>query len=275
MVVGAYPGVRLVRLEQNGGFCAAANAGMAAARGRFIQLLNNDTEVTAGWIEAGLAPFADETVGSVAPLVLVRSDPSASTRPVILMPWWAGRPSEATGNRRDIWAARPGDEVFGASGSSAFYRTEALRRAGGLDPLFGSYYEDIDLAFRLRWAGYRCVFTPGLSDPPRRLRDLRPSQSKTPAPDVPQRRAGLLVEPASPDARAGGGASPGFHLRASRLATGPGATVPVSSPASWTRSAPGGRFANAGSAARRSRVSAVRPPHFALTTARSRTSAII
>src|SRR5207247_2607524 len=28
------------------------------------------------------------------------------------------------------------------------------------DPLFGSYYEDIDLAFRLRWAGYRCMFTP-------------------------------------------------------------------------------------------------------------------
>src|SRR5437764_194819 len=58
------------------------------------------------------------------------------------------------------WAGRPVEEVFGASGSSAFYRAEALRRAGGLDPLFGSYYEDIDLAFRLRWAGYRCVFTP-------------------------------------------------------------------------------------------------------------------
>ena len=67
--------VRVVRLERNGGFCAAANAGIAAARGRFIQLLNNDTEVTAGWIEAGLAPFADATVGSVAPLVLVRSQP--------------------------------------------------------------------------------------------------------------------------------------------------------------------------------------------------------
>ena len=49
--------------------------GIAAADGRFIQLLNNDTEVTAGWIEAGLAPFSDPTVGSVAPLVLVRSDP--------------------------------------------------------------------------------------------------------------------------------------------------------------------------------------------------------
>ena len=58
------------------------------------------------------------------------------------------------------WSARPADEVFGASGSSAFYRAEALRRAGPLDMLLVSYYEDIDLAFRLRWAGYRCVYTP-------------------------------------------------------------------------------------------------------------------
>jgi GT2 family glycosyltransferase len=50
--------------------------------------------------------------------------------------------------------------VFGASGSSAFYRTEALRAVGALDPSFGSYYEDVDLAFRLRWAGYGCQFTP-------------------------------------------------------------------------------------------------------------------
>jgi GT2 family glycosyltransferase len=62
----AHPDVRVVELENNGGFCAAANAGIAAARGRFIQLLNNDTEVTEGWIEAGLKPFSDPTVASVA-----------------------------------------------------------------------------------------------------------------------------------------------------------------------------------------------------------------
>ena len=71
-----HPDVRVVRLDDNRGFVGAANAGIAAARGEMIQLLNNDTEVTPGWIEAGLAPFADPSVGSVAPLVLVRSDPS-------------------------------------------------------------------------------------------------------------------------------------------------------------------------------------------------------
>jgi GT2 family glycosyltransferase len=159
-LAGTYPDVRLVRLEQNLGFCGAANAGIAAARGEFLQLLNNDTEVTPGWIEAGLAPFADARVGSVAPLVLVRSDPdrvdSAGDRYALI--GWPSKRGHGQPTRR--WEDHPSDRVFGASGSSAFYRAAALRRVGAYDPAFGSYYEDIDLAFRLRWAGYDCVFTP-------------------------------------------------------------------------------------------------------------------
>jgi GT2 family glycosyltransferase len=153
-----HPDVRVVRLESNGGFCAAANAGIAAANGNFVQLLNNDTEVMAGWIEAGLQPFADPTVGAVAPLVLVRSEPGrvdSAGDSYSLFGWPAKR---GHGQPRQLFAERPAEVVFGASGSSAFYRSTALRKAGGFDPLFGSYYEDVDLAFRLRWAGYRCVF---------------------------------------------------------------------------------------------------------------------
>lgn len=160
MLARAYPEVRLVRLEQNGGFCAAANAGLSAARGRFIQLLNNDTEVAPEWIEAGLAPFGDPGVGAVAPLVLVRSDPNrvdSAGDSYALVGWPTKR---GHGEPAAVWSERPAEEVFGASGSSAFYRAEALRRTGKFDPLLGSYYEDTDLAFRLRWAGYRCVFAP-------------------------------------------------------------------------------------------------------------------
>jgi O-antigen biosynthesis protein len=155
-----YPQTVLVRLEQNSGFCGAANAGIAAARGAHIQLLNNDTEVGAGWIEAGLAPFEDPRIGSVAPLVLVRSDPSrvdsaGDTYAAFGWPSKRGHGQSATS-----WVDHAADRVFGASGSSAFYRTAALRSVGGFDPTFGSYYEDVDLAFRLRWAGYECVYAP-------------------------------------------------------------------------------------------------------------------
>ncbi|MFO0952733.1 MAG: glycosyltransferase family 2 protein [Isosphaeraceae bacterium] len=154
-----YPWVRLVRLGRNGGFCAAANAGIDAARGEFIQLLNNDTEVTEGWLEAGLAPFRDLEVGSVSPLVLVRSQPDRvdSAGDSYSFVGWPSK--RGHGEPASAWSDRPEERVFGASGSAAFYRSAALKRVGGFDPGFGSYYEDVDLAFRLRWAGYRCVFT--------------------------------------------------------------------------------------------------------------------
>ncbi len=153
-----YPLVRLVRRKTNGGFCAAANAGLKVARGQFIQLLNNDTEVTKGWLEAGLAPFAEPTVGSVAPLVLVRSDPGRvdSAGDAYSLAGWPTK--RGHGQSAALWQDRPREDVFSASGSSAFYRAEAIRQVGGFDPLLGSYYEDVDLGFRLRWAGYRCVF---------------------------------------------------------------------------------------------------------------------
>jgi GT2 family glycosyltransferase len=155
-----FPQVRVVRQERNGGFVAAANAGIDAALGSIIQLLNNDTEVDAGWVEAVLPLFDDPTVGSVAPLVLVRSQrhrvDSAGDGYS-----WLGWPSKR-GHGQDVrrWELSAVSDVFGASGSSAFYRAEALRNVGAYDPAFGSYYEDVDLAFRLRWAGYRCLFTP-------------------------------------------------------------------------------------------------------------------
>ena len=155
-----FPPVRVIRRDRNGGFCAAANAGLAAASGQFIQLLNNDTEVRPGWLQAGLAPFADPTVGSVAPLVLVRSEPDRvdSAGDSYTLAGWPTK--RGHGEPAYRWTLRTEDEVFAASGSSAFYRTEAIGKVGGFDPLLGSYYEDVDLGFRLRWAGYRCVYSP-------------------------------------------------------------------------------------------------------------------
>ncbi len=159
-LVDRRPDVRLVRLERNGGFARAANAGIKAATGEVIQLLNNDTEVCQGWAVSGLAPFQDSGVGSVAPLVLVRRDPgrvdSAGDQ---YSP--AGWPTKrGHGEPSSQWISHVMDEVFGPSGSSAFFSANAIRRVGAFDERLGAYYEDVDLAFRLRWAGYRCVFQP-------------------------------------------------------------------------------------------------------------------
>jgi GT2 family glycosyltransferase len=158
----AFPGVRVLRLEKQSDFCVAANAGLRAATHPIVELLNDDTEVEAGWADAALKWFADPAVAAVAPLVLRRSDgdgppriDSAGDR------YYLGGVAGKRGSGRFVAAeylhARP---VFGASASSAFYRRDAVLAVGGFPESFSAYFEDVDLSFRLHWAGYRVVYEP-------------------------------------------------------------------------------------------------------------------
>jgi GT2 family glycosyltransferase len=172
-----FPGVRVLRLPRRRGFCAAANAGIRAAQGDIVELLNDDTEVQAGWAMTALARFQDPTVAAVAPLVLK---------------WPGGDRVDSAGDRYYLGGiagkrghGQPlgpdylhGGRVFGASASTAFYRRDVLLRVGAFPESFGAYFEDVDLAFRLHRAGYQVVFEPGARvlhrvagsyGPPRRL----------------------------------------------------------------------------------------------------------
>jgi GT2 family glycosyltransferase len=158
-----FPGVRVVRLPERLGFCAAVNAGVEAARGRVVELVNDDAEVTAGWAEAALAHFADPRVGAVAPLVLYwpGGEPGAARVDSAGDRFYLGGVAGKRGHGEVLGPAhlRPG-RVFGASASSAFYRRDVLRRVGGLPVSFGAYFEDVDLAFRLHRAGFAVMFEP-------------------------------------------------------------------------------------------------------------------
>jgi GT2 family glycosyltransferase len=74
-----FAGVRVVRRAKAGGFCVAANAGIAAASAPVVELLNDDAEVTAGWATSALRWFAHPQVFAVAPLVL-QNDPERLAR---------------------------------------------------------------------------------------------------------------------------------------------------------------------------------------------------
>jgi GT2 family glycosyltransferase len=155
-----FPQVRLCILPRNGGFCKAANAGIHAARGRIVELLNNDTEVAAGWAEAALTAFDDPSVGSVAPMVrqLPHRSRIDSAGDVLTGYGTARKRGEGKPWRSALWAKPV--EVVSASASSAFYRREAVLEVGGFPEHFGAYLDDVDLGLRLRRAGYRCIYQP-------------------------------------------------------------------------------------------------------------------
>jgi len=157
-----FPGVRVLRHETALGFCRAANAGIEATSGEFVELLNDDTQVFPGWAEAALARFADVEVGAVAPLVL--RGPFGEADPCVDS---AGDEYHRGGYARKRWNGRKlstltcgGDDVGAASGSSAFYRRSALAKAGLFSEEFGAYFEDVDLSCRIRAAGYRIRYEP-------------------------------------------------------------------------------------------------------------------
>ena len=156
-VVAEFSGVRHLRLAKRRGFCAAANAGIAATTAPIVELLNDDTEVAAGWADAALGNFDDPNVAAVAPLVL-RPDgriDSAGDH------YDRGGFAQKIGHGRLVERFAPvRREVHGASASIAFYRRSMLEAVGGFPESFGAYFDDVDLSCRLRRAGGKIVFDP-------------------------------------------------------------------------------------------------------------------
>jgi GT2 family glycosyltransferase len=152
-------GVRTIRLERQRGFAVAANTGIRASSGDIVEMLNDDTEVQPGWADAVLPWFADPAIGSVAPLVLAWPDgtivDSAGDR------YYLGGIANKRGHGEAVMPRHLQPcQVFGVSAAAGFFRRTALERVGLFAEEFGSYFEDVDLAFRMRRAGYTAVCEP-------------------------------------------------------------------------------------------------------------------
>lgn len=166
-VAAEFPGVRAIRLARRRGFCVAVNAGIRAVSSTVIELLNDDTEVTAGWATPALACFRDPTVAAVAPLVLCKAEPTDNRQEAVPTVdsagdrYFVGGIAGKRGHRQPLSAEylQP-RRVFGASASSGFFRRVALAQVGGFPESFGAYFEDVDVAFRLHRAGYQVLFEP-------------------------------------------------------------------------------------------------------------------
>ena len=158
-VADEFPGVRVVRQPRRRGFAAAANTGIRASRGAIVELLNDDTEVQPGWADAALRWFEDPAIGAVAPLVLAwpKGDTIDSAGDRYYLGGVANKRGHGQPLRPEFLQPRP---VFGASASAGFYRRAALDQVGLFPESFCSYFEDVDLAFRLQRAGWRAMYEP-------------------------------------------------------------------------------------------------------------------
>ena len=155
-----FPEVRVLALSSNRGLAAACNAGAAIASGDLLVMLNNDTEVEPGWVEA-LVKTANThpEAGVIASKMLLydRRDVLHNAGDVM--------GSDGIPRNRGVWQQDIGQfdqdtTIFGGCGGGAAYRREVWVAAGGFDERLFMYLEDVDLAWRLQLLGWEAVFAP-------------------------------------------------------------------------------------------------------------------
>ncbi len=159
MVRDRFPEVRLIENTSNLGFAAANNVGIKDSSAPFVATLNNDTEARPDWLERLIAPaLSDDSVGMVASKMVFAHRPGMINSAGIALDR-AGIAWDRLGGEPDSRAGSV-QEVFGPCAGAALYRRSMLEEIGLFDEDFFAYLEDVDLAWRARLAGWRCLYVP-------------------------------------------------------------------------------------------------------------------
>lgn len=161
---------RWLDLPENLGFTGGTNAGIRASTAPWVATVNDDAVVRPGWSEALLEVLEGDPRGAAAQGInLQLGDPRERVDGFGLgwNRWWQavqlGRGRELAALEEELAGRQEGlgpREVFGVSATAALYRREALDRVGLFDEALVSWYEDAELAVRLRRAGWRTWSVP-------------------------------------------------------------------------------------------------------------------
>ncbi len=147
-----YPGVHVVRLSRNMPYPIACNAAVNAGRREIVVMMNNDVDARPDFLERLVEPLGDPVVGSVTSVLLrpgqteIDSVGLVADQTLAGFPRLQGRPASAAPGAAPL--------LTGPAGAAAAFRRIAWEQVGGLDEQIPAYMEDLDLALRLRAAGW-------------------------------------------------------------------------------------------------------------------------
>jgi GT2 family glycosyltransferase len=158
-----HPQIRLLELESNTGFAHAANRGLTAADTELVALINTDVVLAPDWLERlSGALLSDPQAGAAACKMLSLDDPTRVYDAGDVLRRDGACEQRGRFMRDDGRWDTPG-EVFGACAGAALYRRSAVLAVGGFDERYFAYLEDVDLALRLRLAGWTCRYEPAVA----------------------------------------------------------------------------------------------------------------
>lgn len=158
-VCTSFPDVELMELGAHRGLGAACNAAIASGSGEVVVLLGDDVIAPPAFLERLTAPlYENPRVGSVASVLrcpesrLIDSAGLTADATLAGFPRLRGRPERKAGAKRPV--------LLGPAGAAGAYRRAALRAVGCMDEQLPYAHEDLDLALRLRAAGWSTVLAP-------------------------------------------------------------------------------------------------------------------
>ncbi|HET9957659.1 MAG TPA: glycosyltransferase family 2 protein [Polyangiaceae bacterium] len=158
------PQVRVIETGANLGFAEGCNRGIEASNSDWVFILNNDAIVAPGGMARlrAAAAAAPEDLGMLQPCIVFRTNPDqVNSSGVIVFSNGAARDRDFAA---PVSATQQGSEVFCCTAGAALYRRSMLQRVkrptGYFDRTFFMYFEDVDLGWRCRLAGYRAVYFP-------------------------------------------------------------------------------------------------------------------
>jgi GT2 family glycosyltransferase len=164
---------RVLRPGRNLGFAAGNNLGIAAAAGEWVAAVNDDVVVERGWLGSLISALEADPGAAAAQgvNVLYKTPEIADGLGLAWNGWWQ---AVQLGHGEPAPPVSPGSrEIFGASATAVVYRRSALKD-DVFDPRLFAWYEDVDLAGRLRAAGWRALLVPAA-----RVRHAGSSTGKT------------------------------------------------------------------------------------------------
>jgi GT2 family glycosyltransferase len=159
-LLGSVRGARILRNDRNLGYLRSMNRGASIARGEWLVLFNNDTEVTQGWLAAMLScATSAPDVGIVTPKFLF---PDGTVNEAGGIVWRDGSAMNyGRGDAPHHFQYSYRRETDYGSAAALMVTAELWRDVGGFDERYvRGYYEDTDLCFEARERGWRVLYEP-------------------------------------------------------------------------------------------------------------------
>lgn len=162
-----YPMVKIIKLDKNYGFTGGYNRALAQLDNEYFVLLNDDVEVTKGWINPVIKLMdSDDKIAICQPKLLsyLNKDTfeyagaAGGYIDYLGYPFCAGRVFEKL--EKDFGQYNQVREIFWASGAAMFVKSKVFKLLGGLDEDFFAHMEEIDFCWRAKNLGYKVMYCP-------------------------------------------------------------------------------------------------------------------